>query len=1063
MSEPIRDQAARDRINTVFDRNLLVEAGAGSGKTTSLTQRMVAAVAGGHVEVHQMAAITYTRKAAAELKERFQEELEKASLETALQDMHRCYVGTIHSFCASMLRERPVEAGIDPEFRELEESENQFRLEEAWEELLVELKVNDSPLLHQLEAIGVEPAALKEAVRSLANFPDVTIHTHQEGKPDLSSVKEAIRDFVGELKPHLPEREPDKGYDGLQSALRQADRMLRRMPLQSDPEMVELMEVFEKTLDVTMNRWPDGTLAKEFRDLKAPDFQESVIRPALEAWRAYCHPIITEFVKTAVNWYADVRRKNGWVNFQDLLLNTAALLRNYPEVRRYFGQKYRCLLVDEFQDTDPIQTEILFYLTGTQHQETNWQQITPRPGSLFVVGDPKQSIYRFRRADIDLYQQVKNRIRETGGEILELTTNFRSLNSLSHHLNPIFREILPTEASSYQAAYAPMETRKAGEASGLSGPKIMEVGGGAIKKDDILHRDAKNIARFIRHSVDTGRITGSDGTPAVYSDFLILTRYKDSIHLYTRELETLQIPYRVAGGSDFENEREIKEIATLLRALENPADKIHLVAVLRGLFFGFSDDELYQYRRAGGTFSLWASPPENLSPEAGQAMAEALEKLKTYHRWFRTLPFSVMLEKVFAETGLLPSTWQEPEGRTRCGHLLYLLEYLKKEETAGITTSDSLLESLQNLMATGIEEELDITGEENVVRIMNLHKAKGLEAPVVFLAHPFKMVNRPPDRHIKRQEKEAIGGWVYKVPKGPFGSRTLGMTRDWPEWEQEESTYQEAEEDRLLYVAATRAKNALIISRCSKDDKNPWRRLLKGMGEEAVIDLETMETTAPETIKSPQPPEPLPQMEEAAGTSWVESLAEPSYSHTTPTEDKDLKALWETERATGGGKVWGTLVHDVLEILVKKGTVEETVLKNRMKEAGVEPKRLEELKALLQEFQQSPLWQRIQNSPEAHTEVPFHIKEEHEEKPVYLSGIIDLVFREGDGWVIVDYKTDRLKDQAGYEALEKAYQPQIQQYRKVWEEITGETVSQCLVHFLGWRQNEKNHSMEVEK
>ncbi len=134
MSKELRDQQAREKINTVFDRNFLVEAGAGSGKTTSLTQRMLAAVAGGHVPVHQMAAITYTRKAAAELKERFQEELEKASLEEALQDMHRCYVGTIHSFCSSMLRERPVEAGIDPEFTELDENDNQRRLAEAWED-----------------------------------------------------------------------------------------------------------------------------------------------------------------------------------------------------------------------------------------------------------------------------------------------------------------------------------------------------------------------------------------------------------------------------------------------------------------------------------------------------------------------------------------------------------------------------------------------------------------------------------------------------------------------------------------------------------------------------------------------------------------------------------------------------------------------------------------------------------------------------------------------------------------------------------------------------------------
>jgi ATP-dependent helicase/nuclease subunit A len=1064
----IPDQAARDKIRTVFDRNFLVEAGAGSGKTTSLTQRMVASVAAGHVKADQMAAITFTRKAAAELKERFQEELEKArqeaethdqqaNLEAALKDIHRCNVGTIHSFCASLLRERPVEAGIDPEFTELDEMENQQRQTDAWEDFLVELKASGSPLLPRLEAVGISPDELKDAARNLADYPDVTIHTLKAAAPDLNRVKLAISQFVGQVKPHLPAQEPEKGYDKLQLAVRQAERMLRRMPLKKPPEIMDLVLLFDKNLDVTLNRWGELTVAREFKEA-APRFQEIQIKPAVMAWRSYCHPIITEFLLAAVDWYSEVRRKNGWVNFQDLLLITAALLRDNPEVRRYFQQKYQCLLVDEFQDTDPIQAEIIFFLTGTDDAEINWQQLVPRPGSLFVVGDPKQSIYRFRRADIDLYQQVKRRIRETGGEVLELTANFRSVNALSRHLNPLFKEILPPEDTSVQAAFAPLETQEEGNSNLFYGAKILQVGAGCTRKEDIIAEDARSIAHFIRECIDHSRLTGSEGTPAVYSDFLILTRYKDGIEVYTRELENCQIPYRVAGGSDFHAVLEVKETLNLLHFLENPSDAIRMAAVLRGLFFGLSDDQLYQYKRSGGRFSLWAQIPEDCPGTVKELITGTLERLNTYHGWLCNLPFSVTLEKIMADTGLLPTTWLQAEGRARCGHLFYLLEHLKKQESAGTTTAGTLLESLQRLLDSGVEEELDITGEQNVVRIMNLHKAKGLQAPVVFLAQPAKLVKRSPDRHIRRSADRAVGCWLYSMSKGNYGSKPLGMTLDWPEWEQAETLFQEAEEDRLLYVAATRARNALIISSSKDNRKNPWQRLLKGLGEEDIIQLVPADDASAKK-------DPDRGSEEAAATAvelpedWAASLAVPTYRQTTPTSDKDLEALWEMGRAEGGGQAWGTVVHLALEHLVHSGSADGLPLEKWLAEAALKPERTEELEQMLRNFQETPLWQRIHMSSSVYTEVPFHLKVTEDDDlyqhyknevngPVYLSGIVDLVFQEDDGWVIVDYKTDRLEDSSDYSRLEAVYQSQILQYKAVWEHITGEKVTDTFVHFL---------------
>jgi ATP-dependent helicase/nuclease subunit A len=224
---------------------------------------------------------------------------------------------------------------------------------------------------------------------------------------------------------------------------------------------------------------------------------------------------------------------------------TADLLKNYPEVREYFQDKYRTLLVDEFQDTDPIQAEIVFYLTGKEIEERDWTKLSPHSGSLFVVGDPRQSIYRFRRADIDIYNLVKELVKKTGGEVLHLTTNFRSLKCISTHLNPVFNQQFPETEDSYQAAYASLNTIREDQLNANSGVWKLVIPEEYSKKEEVVKQDAEAIARVIKAAVSGDMklnrthqelAAGIMEKPS-YRDFMILLRYKDLMDVYARTLE----------------------------------------------------------------------------------------------------------------------------------------------------------------------------------------------------------------------------------------------------------------------------------------------------------------------------------------------------------------------------------------------------------------------------------------------------------------------------------------------------------------------------------------------
>lgn len=1143
------DRRARDRIVNDLDTTFLVEAGAGSGKTRSLVDRLIAAIASGRATIDSLTAVTFTRKAAAELRERFQVGLERARIaesdlsrrarfDAALEGLERSFIGTIHSFCARLLRERPIEAGIDPEFRELEDHEDRILLEKAWDEYQAKARLENNATWAGLEEAGLEPADLEAAFKAIAEFPEVEAVSGRDTLPDLEEARRELEAFLDWARPLIPAERPMQGYDSLQSLLIRCLLRRRTIGFTGPRRLMETLELFDKTLGVNKGRWAPAADQRTIKSLveaigreavekalrkgresgnmkalayliaesalaAAEAFRDGTARPALRAWREFRHTKALAYVVPAVGFYDEMRRAEGRLNFQDQLMRAARLLRDNPEVRRYFRKRFHPILVDEFQDTDPIQAEILFFLAGADDAEKDWTRILPRPGSLFLVGDPKQSIYRFRRADIDIYNLVKERIKESGGEILELSANFRSLRPIADWVNPLFDPgkggLFPAEADAYQAGFMPLETNREAGRGAVSGIRKITVPAMRYHvKEAISGFDSQRVAEFIAWSCAGHlRLTAEDGgeRPAGPGDFLVLLRTKDRMSSYARRLEDLGVPYEIAGSDAFSDNSEIGEILNLLHALDDPDDPVYTAAVLRGLFFGLSDQDLLEHRAAGGGFSYLAGDVGG-SPKARRTF----DALRRWRELTMNAPPSAALETVLQSSGLLNHLVTAEMGSSRAGNVFKLVEVLRGREGEEMTSFAAAVEFIEEWVGAQPVEEMSLTpGRRNAVRLMNLHKAKGLEAPVVMLANPSGLQEFEPDKHICRTAERPLGHFRFTRPYG-YASRTVSQPVDWEEKAGEERKYEDAEENRLMYVAATRARDLLVISTY---EGNMGRRKSWGPLEEGLAGIEELpvcpldeKTVAAVPGKSPvrkrarlKPDEVRAAREELRRKMGAASRAEEILETVTSLAGRDRES---TEWLGGGlGMSWGSAVHSTLKSLGniwrEGGAVEAERLlllaRNALVAAGRGAAEAAKLAELVQAIVRSGFWLRAMRAEKSLFEVPFSVRvgpddPDHEGlaskaglfavaggrpvasapgAPVFLSGAIDLVFKEEDGWVIADYKTDRVPDavrergpvEAGkaFGALVDHYRPQVKLYTRFWEKITGEKVKEAGLYF----------------
>jgi ATP-dependent exoDNAse (exonuclease V) beta subunit len=862
-ASPLADAGAREAIATALDDTLIVEAAAGTGKTTALVGRIVAVLAEGRATVDGIVAVTFTEKAAGELKLRLREQLDRARLaafdhparrdrlDQALMGLEEAHVSTIHGFCADLLRERPVEACVDPLFEVLTEPASRRLFDQAFDAWLQE-QLADPPegirraLRRSARGDDGPIERLRGAAWTLAEWRDFTAPWSRPGFDRRAAIDSLLTDVhaYAELTAH-----PSPGSDPLYAGTEPVRRLSEEIRLQqSAGDDLRDDDGWEAALidlgrDYTLTRCKNGRGA-QFRPGVPRD---RVVRAredllgALDRFRldadADLAALLQQELRGAIDRYDQVKARAGALDFLDLLLGARNLLRAHAAVRRDFQKRFARIFVDEFQDTDPLQAEILLLLAADDPGESDWRQARPRPGALFLVGDPKQSIYRFRRADVAIYREVSERLTGIGARLLRLTTSFRSVPAIQACVNAAFAPVMTGDDFTLQAEYVPLTRHRTplpGQPSlvalpvpepyrwrKISGPAIEASLPGAVGAfvDWLIHESGWQVTER----------SGEAPVPVSARHVCLLFRRfvsweNDVTRPYVEALEARGIPHVLVGGRAFHEREEVEAIRAALAAIEWPDDELSVFATLRGPLFAVGDEALLAWtHRFGGAsphgfrrfaFHPFRIPdifdgdlPEDLEPL--RPIAGALQVLARLHRRRNYVPVSQTLHELLGAARAHVGFALRTGGEQALANVLHVAELARQFEGGGGISFRGFVEELRLAADAAQAAEAPILEEDSDgVRMMTVHKAKGLEFPVVILADPTCRLSRPEaSRWIDAAANRCalrIGGWS-----------PIDLLLN----EAGESARDRAEAQRLAYVAATRARDVLVV--CAVGDE-PW-------------------------------------------------------------------------------------------------------------------------------------------------------------------------------------------------------------------------------------------------
>jgi ATP-dependent helicase/nuclease subunit A len=1045
---PESDQPARDRIVSDLSTNMLVEAGAGSGKTTSLVDRMVALVAQG-TPVEHIAAVTFTRKAANELRERFQLRLEQrlreasgsdalaATYGRALRELDRAFLGTIHSFCSRMLHEHPLEVSLDPGFSELEELELSELQKTFWRKWFDQARRAEDAELRELARIGVDPLMLFDSFAVVAKYPDVDFPIQPSAPPDMRPCRRAILELLASARKLMPRECPADGWDNLMLLTHRLENHRRQ---NDDWDSVAsfcdaIQRIGSSHCAVVQKRWGDDKETKAAAKQLAADFLDTrngAIADLLRCWREHCYPIVMRVLLRAARDFEHERHAIGQLNFEDLLLLASRLLRESPTVRDELGKRYAHLLVDEFQDTDPIQAEVCFLLASPASAGNEWRKVELRPGRLFVVGDPKQSIYRFRRADIQVYEFVKQRIAARGA-VLALTRNFRSVDAIGAVVNSYFGESFPPEATEVQAPFSPMHTTIA--ASATDGVFHYTICPEQNNQDAIIAQDSEKVASWIAERIERGERNAGD--------FLVLTFTKDRIGAYARALGERNIPVTTTGAP-LPQEHELSELLVVLSAIADPENPIAVVAALEGLFFGLSPADLFDALQLKLRFSI-THPPSSDQHPVGRALARLHEWWKVSQRH----PADVLIERILDDTGLLYHAASQPLGDARAGALLQLVDALRAVSVNGASGITDAMENIEILLSAEAADAPLRPGRTDAVRVMNLHKAKGLEAEVVVLAAPLDLPARDAAVHVDRGEGGRPRGGLQILFKQHVRDREPTVIAQPPGWEamqEKEAEFLAAERIRILYVAATRAKRELVVSRSARvnqsgpvDDNSLWSPLAPTLDSLARA-IELPQSAAPGRRALERE---LSSIQSAAveASTRLRAASEASLRFVTVTESAKQERDEEREYdlpSGGAGVAWGRAVHRTLEGMGRGRTGDNlrAFISAVAADQKLSAEQSEELGRLAAKIGSSEAWRALFDGGRPQFELSIMRCTEEDEIEVITEGVIDAAVAAGDQWLVVDWKSDKVGDEVWRERSTK-YERQVSAYAEMVSALTG--------------------------
>jgi ATP-dependent exoDNAse (exonuclease V) beta subunit len=837
----MNDAPQRERIRTDLDTSLIVEAAAGTGKTTELVARIIRVLAEGRAKMNQLVAVTFTEKAAGELKLRLRSELERTRARTtdedqrinlgeALAHLEEAQLNTIHGFCLDLLRERPVEARVDPGFQPMDDAESERLYGEAFDAWM------QKELDHPRE--GVRRALRRKSFGSGPEKESAPAERLRQAGWDLLQ----WRDLPGKWRRDAFDRQ--SSVDVLVTQIKEYAELTGRgcpLPLRLFRDFVTAAErtrsprspqyyddlearLVELARDRALTRPPTG-LARLKRELltEAHEKLTTALKAFARAADADLAALLRDEIWETLDAYNHLKAERGRLDFLDLLLLARDLIRDKDVVRAGFQKRFTHLFVDEFQDTDPLQAEILLLLVADDPRQRDWRDVTPVPGKLFLVGDPKQAIYRFRRADVGVYQEVKTLLCGRGVVHLTLTTSFRATPTIQNAVNYAFGPLMDGNAETLQAGYVPLAQHR-GDPGGQPSLVALSVPSpyGKMRFSEAAVEAClpETIGGFIewmiRESGWTVEDEGGQLVPVAARHVCLLFRKTagwfdgDITRAYTQALEARGIPHLLVGGKTFHSREEIETLRAALAAVEWPDDELSVYATLRGSLFAIPDEVLLEYRDAHGRLHPFRQAKTEL--ERLRPVIEGLELLRTLHRGRNRIPVAATIDRLLGAARAHAALVLRPSGEQVLANVLQVAELARQYEERGGISFRGFVERLDEEAERGEAAEAPILEEgSDGVRLMTVHKAKGLEFPVVILA----------DATTKLARKEAAR--FLDKRRGVCAVRIAGWSpAELLDHEQTEIARDNAEGVRLAYVAATRARDLLVVPAIGDDPRGKW-------------------------------------------------------------------------------------------------------------------------------------------------------------------------------------------------------------------------------------------------
>jgi ATP-dependent helicase/nuclease subunit A len=838
---------------TAHDRNLIVTAGAGSGKTRVLVARFMDRLRSSRAwTLPSVVAITFTEKAAREMRDRVRaaiaDEIRAAAGDQAALDgwlehqaaLTRARIGTIHALCASILRANPAEAHLDPAFEVLDETEAAILRDDAVDEALARLAAEDRPgtaLLAAYDVRDVRRVLFQFAERSRAQTvektirPDLLAHWQDAWTENTALVLDEIRtdptlraalDFVrpADLPPG------DKLSDVWRTVHAQTAALLDSAPA----ELAAALDTLVTGIDLrggSAKNWGDKdtlTAAKDaLKSIRArlSDCQKKLPPPL--SWRdedaARWLMRWQDATRLAAQIYAVRKQDRTVLDFDDLETRARDLLVNHDSVVARYAAEFNHILVDEFQDTNAAQRDIIYRLAGVGE--------TGADGRLFVVGDPKQSIYAFRGADVSVFGAVRDDLCQRGGLELPLSTSFRTHDNLVAAFNDLFGRILtrqPGLTARYEVdlgvpmtAFRPAEPDHAQPLTVFVFPRPDKAAYPTFGADDIRRWEAWTLAQHIHTQIAQGARIWDRGEnvyrPMGYGDVAILFQSMTRVPLYEDVFKAAGLPYVTVAGKGYYDRQEVWDLLNLLRALHNPADDLALAAALRSPLFGLSDDALLSLRLArdddGETLPLWTALMAGGAPFFPADDLPARDFARRVLRDLRDMagraPIADLLMRALDLTGFMATLTGLSDGARRRGNVEKLVRLAR---ASGRVSLGAFNAYARDLTAREVREGEAAVEVEGAVTIMSVHASKGLEFPVVILADAAWSRNR---RLSGVFTVDPDIGAACRLPTddpdseepAPFAWTLAGLLAD---------RRDQAERRRLLYVGATRAQDHLIVS-----------------------------------------------------------------------------------------------------------------------------------------------------------------------------------------------------------------------------------------------------------